>query len=477
MAQKQIILLEFNELCPPLLDRWMAQGELPNFRRFYDDSAVFTALADELNPDYLDPWIQWYSLHTGLAYKQHRVLHLTDGPKAGHNDIWKMLMSGGHTVANCGSMNAASFRCGGGFYIPDPWCNTESPNPDELGIYHKVVTNRVQENSTGGEGCLTRNDYKAFLRFLMRHGLTGNTVFALASQLFSDTIMHAENKWKRAALLDLIQTDVFLHFWNRARPEFSTFFLNSTAHFQHAYWHCAFPEEFDGPRDEAYIEAHKGAVLHGYRQMDALLERFFDLEKQGVTLILSTALSQQANVGTSDQFYRVREIRPFLQSLGIEPVEVLPVMTEQYSAQFRDEASARAAREKLAELRVEGIRIIDFGKAPEGSLYFGCGIRSAVGKESTIEGLAGSPRFFDVFYTIPHTKSARHHPDSVLWFKTGKHQVHRKKVSILDIVPTLLDMYGVDRRKADPKGELQGTSLKPVIEGAAAEVHELALVG
>ena len=44
---------------------------------------------------------------------------------------------------------------------------------------------------------------------------------------------------------------------------------------------------------------------------------------------------------------------------------------------------------------------------------------------------------------IPHTKSGIHHPDSVLWFKTGTHRVHAEKMPILNIFPTLLAYYNV----------------------------------
>ena len=65
-AAGNLILLEFNELCPPLLTRWMAEGRLPNFKRFHDASAVFITEADERAAPNLEPWIQWYSVHTGL---------------------------------------------------------------------------------------------------------------------------------------------------------------------------------------------------------------------------------------------------------------------------------------------------------------------------------------------------------------------------------------------------------------------------
>ena len=74
-ARRRVLMLEFNELCPSLIDRWMAAGELPNFRRIFEASEAFTTLADAEAPA-LEPWIQWYSVHTGLDYSQHgEALH------------------------------------------------------------------------------------------------------------------------------------------------------------------------------------------------------------------------------------------------------------------------------------------------------------------------------------------------------------------------------------------------------------------
>src|SRR2546423_14753697 len=38
---RSVILLEFNELSPSLMHRFMAAGELPNFQRLYRESLVY----------------------------------------------------------------------------------------------------------------------------------------------------------------------------------------------------------------------------------------------------------------------------------------------------------------------------------------------------------------------------------------------------------------------------------------------------
>jgi hypothetical protein len=136
------------------------------------------------------------------------------------------------------------------------------------------------------------------------------------------------------------------------RPDFATFFINSTAHLQHAYWRHMDPDAFPLKPAKEEIESYGGAVLFGYRSMDALLRRFFALAGADTTIILCSALSQQPFLkreGRGGQhFYRLRDISNFFQLLDIRPRMVEPVMTHQYRLRF---AHGSAAEKALAALR------------------------------------------------------------------------------------------------------------------------------
>ena len=49
-----VMLIELNELSPPLMDRFIQAGELPNFARFYREAQVYTTDAGE-KPPFLEP--------------------------------------------------------------------------------------------------------------------------------------------------------------------------------------------------------------------------------------------------------------------------------------------------------------------------------------------------------------------------------------------------------------------------------------
>jgi predicted AlkP superfamily phosphohydrolase/phosphomutase len=65
--------------------------------------------------------------------------------------------------------------------------------------------------------------------------------------------------------------------------------------------------------------------------------------------------------------------------------------------------------------------------------------------------------FFDLFYAIDAVKSARHHPEGVLWLRTGEQAIHTQLVSILDIAPTIYDLMGVDNEVG--RDAVRGASL------------------
>ena len=444
---KRLVLIELNELCPPLLAQWMQAGLLPNFSRFHSESDVFVTESDEPEAPNLEPWIQWYSLHTGLPYKKHGVFHLTDGPKANNPDIWRILQAKGLSVWNCSSMNAARVDGPGAFFLPDPWCDAAQPHPPELGKFYKVVSQQVKEYSNRDRK-LSPKDISGFLYFMLTHGLSARTVAAILGQLIAER-RDAGRTWKRVALLDKLQFDVFRHYFRKKKPAFSTYFANSTAHLQHTYWRHMQPESFTVRPDAAEIARYKGSILFGYQQMDGLIGDFMSLADEDTVLVFATALSQQPYLKYEaiggQHFYRPRAVEKLLDDIHVHPIRVEPVMTHQFLARFNSSAEAEDAKQRLSRVTSSAGPVFGFDKADPASLYFGCQLRTQLspGEKLDLGGNAPHVNFFDAFYQIEGIKSGRHHPDGCLWIKQGTHRVHPEKVSILDVMPTILDYFGL----------------------------------
>ena len=455
----RVLFVEFNELCPPLLERFMAQGSLPNFKSFYRSSQVFTTVADA-EPPALEPWVQWYSMHTGLAYAQHQVFNLTDGAHADFPDVWSVLGDAGRSVFNCSSMNSKSKGGAVGLFLPDPWSDTIEAFPAELNRFYRFVKRYVQEYTNPAERLGVRA-HLDFAHFAVTHGLSKRTIAAVLRQLARERASRKAS-WRRAPLLDLMQFDVFRHYYSKESPEFATFFTNSTAHYQHAYWRYMEPELFSDVAADGQSQ-YGDAVLYGYTMMDALLGDIVKLaEEKGAQVVLATALSQQPFTKAEGQgghrFYRPHDVESFLRLLGVDFVEVQPVMTHEYVVRFSGEASSKDAYERIKRIRTDTDEVVFAVEKAQGHDFrFSCCVYRPVKQEDLL--VLGDGRevpFFDAFYEIDEIKSGCHHPDGVLWFRTGEHRVHEEKVSVLDVFPTLLAHYGV----ALPQGyDYQGKNL------------------
>jgi hypothetical protein len=431
------LLVEFNELSPALLDRFIAAGQLPHFRAFRDSSVVYTTDAGEDAP-HLEPWIQWPTVHSGIPFAEHGVFALGEGrEKLTQPLLGDVLAAAGVPVGVFGSINTAYRRRPGepGYVVPDPWDIDGVAFPRSLQPFYETVSWAVQESSRNGlpgAGQLAR-----FAAFLVRNGLRPATVVAAVRQLV-DERRTGGVAWRRASVLDDLSYDVFRTLNRRHGVRFATFFSNSTAHYQHYYWRDMEPELFDEVGDGA----HADAVLYGYRRMDALLGRIMADEPDSL-LVLATALSQQPWAESAKRTFRPRDFDALLAFAGIGGAVARPMMAEQFVVEPASPDAARDALRKLQALTVDGTRLLS-ADLDGRRLQVGC--RSDVGREgATVAGGAGdtSRAFDELFYPIHTTRSGRHSRDGALWFRTGAHRVVEGRVPLTDIAPTILDHFGV----------------------------------
>ena len=85
-----VIMLEFNELTPRLMGRFISEGQLPNFKCLHDESQVYTTDA-ECEGEELNPWVQWVTVHTGLPASEHGAKRLSDGHRVPFPSVWDLL--------------------------------------------------------------------------------------------------------------------------------------------------------------------------------------------------------------------------------------------------------------------------------------------------------------------------------------------------------------------------------------------------
>jgi predicted AlkP superfamily phosphohydrolase/phosphomutase len=445
-----VILLEFNELTPSLIDRFVEQGELPNFKRFKEQSLAFTTDAEDIGS--LEPWIQWVTVHTGLSAEEHQIFRLDEGHKLKAPRVWDLLSPHGYRSWVCGSMNVRYEPDTLATVLPDPWCRQVEPRPAELRPYFRFVQTQVQEH-TNVNNPLTAADYLQFAGWMMRKGLSRSSVQAILAQLTAERL--SDVRWKRVTLLDRLQYDVFEHYYRKLCPAFSTLFLNSTAHYQHAYWDTLEPEKYPDRKPNPKRARYQHAILYGYQKMDALLGHLFNLAGDDATLILCTALSQEAS-----QHDRVR-YRPFdferlLRFAGVsKDLQVTPVMADQFYVDFSSPQEMEQVGEKLSQIELEGKKLVRLRREGD-RLFCTCKVKTEVPEGALVRCGESAVPFKELFYKIPTSKIADHHPDGVLWIRlpSRKREATTERVPLRSVAPTILRLMGVN-----PPGHMKAHAL------------------
>ena len=457
-----VILLEFNELSPVLIDRFISEGTLPNFRRLRQESCCYVTDAGG-RPPYLEPWIQWTTVHSGMTHQEHKVLHLDEGHKLKQKCVWDLLSDAGYRVWVCGAMNARYDRELNGAVLPDPWSSQLEPRPTTLAPFYEFIKKNVQEH-TNRDARINLKSYLTLLGYLISHGLSFSSVKSIARQLLTER--RGGGRWRRAVLLDRLQFDVFRSYYRKLRPQFSIFFSNSTAHFQHMYWRNMDPGPFRvKPTTEEQAKFGE-AILFGYQQMDWLIGQFLELAGEGTTLIFSTALSQQPCLIYEDQggkcFYRPRSFESFLAFAGVQDsAEVAPVMSEQFYVRFSHEAAAQKGEQILKLLETGGRPLLSVERRGR-ELFCGCQIHTPLQDEAelSVRGTDRKSPFYQLLYRAEGLKSGMHHPDGMLWmrFPSKEHRVQMNRVPLACIAPTLLELFSVGAPDYMRGGSLLGST-------------------
>ncbi|HTT13479.1 MAG TPA: hypothetical protein VMG60_21620 [Burkholderiaceae bacterium] len=361
-----------------------------------------------------------------------------------------MLIDSGRRVMNFSSMNCREFKHSGSVFLPDPWNDDQHAYPTELETFRSFLAKAVQEQRGTP---WSRGELIRVFSFLLSNGLRPATILAALKQLAAERVSSTPVAWRRVQILDLILLDVFLHLYRKHRPEFATYFSNSTAHLQHAYWRYLEPERFSEPVSDADRSAYAGAVRFGYVSMDRQLGRIMRVaESLGARIMFATALSQQAYVAFEGRggrhYYRPLDLDGLLQRLQVRAKVIQPVMAHQYILTFATPEERRSAEAALTLPSVNGKQLFDVadGETPE-KLIFGSQVYAALASDTKIDfsadGAAAPENFFAHFRELEATKSGGHHPDGCFWIQTGTHREVKDKVSILDIAPTILRHYGL----------------------------------
>jgi hypothetical protein len=344
----RLLVLELNEVNFEFVEHYARRGALPTFARL-TDAHGYSPTRSETVYEQIEPWIQWFTVHTGMPYEKHGVFRLGDGPQSDARQIWEELSQRGLKVGAFSPMNAGNAVSDAAFFVPDPWTKTRVAAPPLMRGAYESICQAVGDNAEG------RLDARSAGRLALGLMVYSNPVHWPAYARLGATGL--KRRWARAVFLDRFLADCFLGLWKKARPDFATLFLNGAAHLQHHYLFNS--AAYQGPhRNPAwYLPPGSDPLFEIYRLYDRIVAECLALEPD-LRVMLATGLHQDP-VDEPVFYWRLRDHAGFLRTLGCEFLSVEPRMSRDFLVVCKDAASGKKTEQALLS-----------GRAPDGEPLF-----------------------------------------------------------------------------------------------------------
>lgn len=337
---KRTLFLELNEFSLELLEKAVNKWSLPSLEKILHFHKSKTKTDDLYESDFLEPWVQWVSVHTGVPSKKHHVKHLGDVPDLDQSQIWERLSKRGISSGVWGAMNASkkgAEKCL--FFLPDPWTVSEMAFPEPLnGLL--MPLRYISQNYGEKKIFALLKELKTLFKFLAKEKKLGLILKKLPS-FIKRLFLYRAKPFVFITFLEEISTEIFLEYDKKYLSDISFLFLNSLAHLQHHLW----PEDSFSP---------SSPMAYGLKVIDQILGKLLTrFEKDRIVII--NALSQRSTENDPPWvLYRQRDQKKFLKAIGIQKVRVEEHMTHDAHLFFEEEKELEKAYISLKETKIKG---------------------------------------------------------------------------------------------------------------------------
>lgn len=340
---KNLIVLELNELNFDIAKKYLAKHSLPGFEELFNSFNHIETYAESRYEE-LEPWIQWVSAHSGKTYSEHKIFRLGDGVNLEAPLVFEKLERQGLKVGAISPMNARNNLSNPAYFIPDPWTKTDS---DRTSFSKKLTRMLIQTVNDNSQEKISRESIFTILEATIR-SFNPTGTFELLKLILNSKGKH----WKKALVLDQLIHLVHLHLYKKHKPDVSFVFLNAGAHIQH---HYLFNSPHIDKSDETqknpdwYVSPLEDPTLDLLFSYDKIIQRYIKMSKTGTKLLISTGLTQ-IPYDKVKYYYRLKDHAAFLKKIGIQATNIFPRMTRDFEATFDTEADAYKALEILSKV-------------------------------------------------------------------------------------------------------------------------------
>jgi hypothetical protein len=438
-----MLLLELNEFNVHLLRTAATEHGLANLRTLLSWARSSTITDDREATGYLEPWVQWVSVHTGTPSSTHRIKHLGDVPNLEQKQIWEELDRMGVSTGVWGVMNGArkdAHKCA--FFLPDPWTFSEAAYPPALGGL-LALPRYLARNYLAISKLQVARFSAAFLRTAI--ATVGTKEFFGSLGIVKRGIRQfGFRNFIFISWFEYLSTLAFLRMQAKHRPQFSLLFLNSVAHVQHHYW----TEGVRGVTPE---------ILFTLRVIDDLLGRVFSAMEPDTPILVMNALSQKnTNAEPAWVLYRQKDPAAFAQAAGLDVTAVEQLMTYDAHLFFASAQACGHAADALAAATVNGRPAfeVEKGGTNAAKLFYRVIVSDELPADAVLQVNGQALGFFEWFSKVV-TRTGRHIPAGVA-FSRGV--AVPRKVYNHELYPLLCNYFSGKARGEPSLGALQRAS-------------------
>lgn len=373
-----MLLIELNEFSVEFLREASASQATPTIDKILGWPCCRTNAEEKTERHGLDPWVQWVSIHTGVAAREHGIAHLAEADKLQHDQIWDHLNKQGFSTTVWGAMNSKNHRHRlMKAFLPDPWSYSEVAAPDELNgllaLPRLYARNYVRPNLWHLAGGTLKTG---------RYLLTRQFGVALKNlAIWTGSVVRGGlNNVVLFALFDNVSAKVFQESCTRSKSNFKLVFFNSIAHLQHHDWR---PESTK--------------VQAAIRLLENTLTTVITVAAEGEPVLIANGLSQVCTTSNNDFLYRPVDPQGLITAFQIQYSHVEQMMTNDGHIFFNDVESCDEAFTVLSAATVDGQKAFDVDRRGDTQLFYQFSIWDELPQSATINVNRLSLNFFEHF--------------------------------------------------------------------------------
>lgn len=411
---RQVIQLELNEISPPIIDKLVGQGLLPNFEKCRRVWKTFKTSSEQRYEE-LEPWIQWTTAHTGKSFAEHKVFHLSDVDRLKHPQIWESLSAQGIESCTIGAMNAArgeSTR--GGIFLPDPWAKGGRAYPESLQSLYDLLASQVQRHS---EKNISPAALASGLKELGKLRIPPRVAWTVGTSFLRSSISRT-SKWRLASTFDYLLFEIFRAIYGRTNFRFYSLFLNSNAHYQHHFWREFDKEKFDPLIHSPDCHRQDNPIVHGYKLYDWILGEVQKLAKDAL-IIVASGLSQRPFTEKESQggmrYHRLKSHQQFLNKIGFPHLKAYPLMSRDWQITSGTKEELDKAESILNNLRVGSDLLFKTSRTDEDRIFVETSVTRKVESHEAIRNGTEDIELFSNCFLNTAIKSGHHHGEGLMW--------------------------------------------------------------